>query len=284
MKPSNLQPLHDQMETMFNKMKISVKEKYGERPHEFIIEFNNQSSKRRGNIFEHVDTNNAINARSSVESNLSHSIDYDSFNDSLTTPLSQAKKISQSMFSGISRRKSNASSMVRNDETRGSINSHHQRSVLNTTLESCPDHESSMINNNAGGLSTILVTENNSRLNAPTNNSRPNSTGHQIILTTSTPNHSRSPSMQSNRDSLISCTEENPPQLPPKPSKSSFDYADTLSLSNLSNHSGSREDIIRRKKAPPPPPPIICSENGSSGTGGDVTPPTPPRKPPLRDP
>ena len=82
---------------------------------------------------------------------------------------------------GIARRKSNVGQTV---ELRGSYNSQHSNRTLNTTFESSQD-------------------ELNIADSRRTMSSRPTS-GHHFMLATSTPSHSRSPSMTSNRDSLIS--------------------------------------------------------------------------------
>lgn len=247
---------------MFNKAKKEVEEKYGSRPSEFNVELKIEN-KRSGGMFE---TEFNANLSLNTEYDSDNRTSFNSQNSLDATPLSKAKNYGLNMI-GIHRRRSNASNLTRNDETRGSLNSHHK---LNSTLESCPD-ESTL-------STTIIVTD--SRMSV--HNSRPPSGHHFNYLTTSTPNHSRSPSMQSNRDSLISHDDEEKPILPPRTVvRNNQENLETLSLSNLSNNSGSREDIVNqnriKKKAPPPPPPIYV-DNGSE------TPPTPPRKPNVRDP
>ena len=83
---------------------------------------------------------------------------------------------------GIARRKSNVG-QTSGVELRGSYNSQHSNRTLNTTFESSQDE--------------LVLTEKR------TISSRPTS-GHHYMLATSTPSHSRSPSMTSNRDSVIS--------------------------------------------------------------------------------
>ena len=94
--------------------------------------------------------------------------------------------LAQSMIGipGIARRKSNVGQS--GVELRGSYNSQHSNRTLNTTFESSQDE----LLNTGEGRRTIST-------------SRPTS-GHHYMLATSTPSHSRSPSMTSNRDSLIS--------------------------------------------------------------------------------
>ena len=82
---------------------------------------------------------------------------------------------------GIARRKSNVGHTA-GGELRASYNSHTSTRTLNTTFESSQDE--------------LVLTEKR------TISSRPTS-GHHW-LATSTPSHSRSPSMTSNRDSVIS--------------------------------------------------------------------------------
>jgi hypothetical protein len=237
------------------------------------------------------DNNNADNAtRESYQSQSS----FDG------TPMSRAKGFGASVFGGIARRKSNLGhNLNRNDESRASVNSNasmqnnhqgsnsHNRSV--DTLNSLDDATTMIITD------TIRHTTNNSTTRQ---NSRPSSGSHQqyFLNSTSTPNHSRSPSMtsNSNRDSMISNASNSsnvdcntPPSLPPKRDlySSSNNGADTFSLTNFgcdtsSNNSGSQEEIytlrkLTKKKGPPPPPPIIDET--------EVT-PTPPRKPALRPP
>ena len=140
---SDVKPLHERLVRMFEQMKHSVEEKYGSRPCEFNVEkLEPATSRRRGQLFSSQHKSSANLEQ--YEKQLSVELDSDhnraSFNSQSSleaTPLSKAKNISLSMI-GISRRKSNASSMNRNDETRGSVNSQHNR-TLNTTLESCPD-------------------------------------------------------------------------------------------------------------------------------------------------
>ena len=175
----------------------------------------------------------------------------------------------------INRRKSNLTPLNRNDDNRASINSNnsinnHQNKSMDT-LNSIDDSPTT---------STIIVTDMRQTYNH--NSSRPSS-GHHYFLTTSTPNRSRSPSMASNRDSLISnealldCT---PPILPPKREYSNGDNQSLTNFEISSNHSGSREDLVTNriliKKKPPPPPPPTINES-------EIT-PTPPRRPALKPP
>ena len=148
--------------------------------------------------------------------------------------------------------------------------------------------------NSLDDATTMIITDTIRHTNTGTtrqNSSRPSSGSHQqyFLNSTSTPNHSRSPSMtsNSNRDSMISNASnssnvDTPPSLPPKRDYSNG--ADTISMTNFgdtsSNNSGSQEEIytfrkLTKKKGPPPPPPIINET--------EVT-PTPPRKPALRPP
>ena len=83
---------------------------------------------------------------------------------------------------GIARRKSNVGQG--HGEARASYNSQHSNRTLNTTFESSQDE--------------LVLTERRT-----ISGSRPTS-GHHYMLATSTPSHSRSPSMTSNRDSVIS--------------------------------------------------------------------------------
>ena len=267
---------------MFQSMKRAVEEKYGRRSCEFTVE-RVETAKRKAQVFNEdrlsmtMDNNHTLNHSNSIDYDSDHNrTSYNSHTSQNfdATPLTKAKNLSLSVIGnmGITRRRSNVSSMMRNDETRGSMNNSHNK-TLNTTMESVADE------NNYG--TTVVVTD--SRLSVHNSNSRPSS-GHNFFLTTSTPNHSRSPSMHSNRDSLLS-NDEIPPGLPPRKGGGHNLVPDTnndnLSLSNFdsnSNTSGSREDIFSlrlKKKAPPPPPPIVV-DNGSE------TPPTPPRKPPMR--
>jgi hypothetical protein len=278
---------------MFQKMKATVEEKYGKRTCEFTVKKisvdNNTNNKRAGFSESDAKTNTLkaphlqMSLPNSPFDNELYRTSYNSQTSFDSTPLSKAKNLSLSVI-GITRRKSNVNSSTRQEENRGSVCSNgllaggHNR-THNTTLE---------VTSNEDNNTTVLVTD-SSRLSVNNSHSRPSS-GHHFFLSTSTPNHSRSPSMASNRDSLVSTDgllasmEPVPPVLPPK----RIDVnVDCLSLSNFdsnSNNSGSREDIVNyrssshKKKAPPPPPPISINNNG------DQTPPTPPKRPPFKPP
>ena len=107
---------------------------------------------------------------------------------------------------GIARRKSNVGQNM-GVELRGSYNSQHStRGTLDTTFESSQDEfvltdkritSQSRPTSGHGVPGTHSSIGSNAGFNAP-------SYGLLAMLATSTPSHSRSPSMTSNRDSLIS--------------------------------------------------------------------------------
>jgi dedicator of cytokinesis protein 1 len=323
-KPESLTMFHEQLENMFQQMKKKVEEKYGTRPSEFA--FNTKQEVRSSDEIElrsggGPQNDQHQNPSSSASSSAMPKISINTFDDSREsyqsqssfdgTPMSRAKGFGASVFGGIASRKSNLGhNLNRNDESRASVNSnasmqnnhhhhhggggsnsHHNRSV--DTLNSLDDATTMIITDTIRHTST-----NNSSTGTTRQNSRPSSGSHQqyFLNSTSTPNHSRSPSMtsNSNRDSMISNASNSsnvdcntPPSLPPKRDlySSSNNGADTFSLTNFgcdtsSNNSGSQEEIytlrkLTKKKGPPPPPPIIDET--------EVT-PTPPRKPALRPP
>ncbi len=331
-KPENMQPFHERLEAMFQSMKSTVEEKYGRRSCEFTVQkvSHHQGHPRghhahhphHGHHGHHHNQNGPASSR--IHTQLSNNslelsqeeLNRTSFNSQASidaTPLSKAKNLSLTVMSGITRRKSNvnknnnsSNNSGAGDESRGSysLNRSFNNILMEDSLESNHgggQHNSLGTNNSAA---MVVVTENprnsanlsnNSNIN---NNNRPPS-GHHFFLNTSTPNHSRSPSMASNRDSVVSGDAllgvgigggpvgggENPPMIPPKHGR---DGGGGDSLSSYDGLSGSREDIVIRstssghykKKAPPPPPPILVTNSN----GGDATPPTPPKKPPFKPP
>ena len=258
-KSSDLEAMQEQLENIFQNMKKEVEEKHGrvECDLTFQIESPNRMS-TQDNELQRQNTLTVSNLNDSSDGDNRSSYNSQVSYDQQTGTPNQVRTFNNLLvqnFGGITRRKSNASTLNRADEARAS---NHSYSRLNTTVENVMEE-----------LQTRVIITDNTRRN------------HGMYLTTSTPCNSRSPS-NSNRDSLIS-TDSGPPTLP---MKRGGDSNDNHSLSNFdanSNASGSREDICSvkghgrysMKKPPPPPPPV--NVNGS-------TPPMPRRKPPFRSP
>ena len=279
-------------ETRFKTMEKSVEEKYGKRPTEFVVrksyhrapsetrlsaesEFKPQISVNNLSVPK-ISIDNANHADTSTSDMRMSNITYNtqsSFEAVNPNPFSIAKNFGMNMMGGISRRKSNLGNFNRNDENRNSVNSNTSVNNQNRSLDTLNSFDDSPT------ASTIIVTE----MRPPHHNiSRPSSGQHYLL--TSTPNRSRSPSMASNRDSMIS-NDFNESMPPPLPTKREYtNGGDNQSLSNYeitSNHSESREDLyngriitVDKKKRPPPPPPI----NENDGTS------PPRRRPPLKPP
>ena len=158
---------------------------------------------------------------------------------------------------GITRKRSSANTKE-DKSARTSFNS--QTSLIR---ESSPDTATPPRSVNGSGKDRLCVSN--------VGTSRPSS--GQFLPVTSTPNHSRSPSISSNRDSMqssdgllvpgssASMTGSDPPPVPPK-SRHEVS-SDELSVS-ITESGFDPICLTRKKKAPPPPPP------------------TSPKKPPLR--
>ena len=124
---------------------------------------------------------------------------------------------------------------------------------------------------------------------------------------TSTPTHSRPPSVASNRESVgggsfLGVDDDEggiggngnhnpqPPPVPPKLNRTSSD-AESVSVSSLDDEKPDKDGTMSvapvkhiivsgKKKAPPPPPPLTATGSATTAT----TPQTPPKKAPLRPP
>ena len=274
-------------------MEKNVEDKYGKRPTEFEVRKSYHRAPSEGRLSSvesefrpqisvnnqpvpKISIGNAIDADASSSDMRMSTMTYNTQSSFEANSFSIVKNFGMNMMGGISRRKSNLGNFNRNDENRNSVNSNTSVNNQNRSLDTLNSLDDSPT------ASTIIVTE----MRPPHHNlSRPSS-GHHHYLLTSTPNRSRSPSMASNRDSIIIDEAFNESMPPPLPSKREYSNGgDNQSLSNYeitSNHSESREDLyngriitVDKKKRPPPPPPTIIETDGTS---------PPRRRPPLKPP
>ena len=212
---------------------------------------------------------NPVVTRTSVNSQ--YSVDSATSGTSILNVMPKARVLSSVMV-GITRRKSNVKRVEGGDDL--------PRIALNKSLNSqtslhAPKQGSGQDFNWSEETKTSSVVVVSNKSNNGNVSSRPSS-GH-FGLTTSTPNHSRSPSMTSNRDSVISYDGYSdhpvPPPVPPKHCKPDASF-ENLSIASLEEIDGAPQRVFKRR--PPPPPPSTTLEM--------KTPPTPPKKPPFKPP
>lgn len=288
--------MYDRLEEMFRKLRTQVEEKYGKRTCDLELRRidshqsadgnrqSNSSGSTSGqfssiNSVEAVpmrcnaSTNDMLNVSDNttrVSASSQFSVDSMATTNSLLSVMPKSRVLS-SVVGGITRRRSNARRTDSSEDSKLSVNRGFSTQSSHSSSRLCV--QESMVEESR--TSSVVVVSNRPALSvsssALASNSRPSS-GH-FVLTTSTPNHSRSPSMTSNRDSLVSSDGMNdpiPPPVPPKPNKPDISF-ENLSIASLDEIDGG---IYRlNKKRPPPPPPQTLEVK---------TPPTPPRKPPFR--
>ena len=280
---------YDHLAEMFKNLKQQVERRYGKRSCNLSLktishhdvgstESSNNGSNRQSNNSGSGLTETKDTGRASF---YSVGADSSSSSSSLLSVMPSKSRVLSSVI-GITRKKSNAKRE----------SSEHPRVFLNKNGVNGSSHASvrSESEDNRNNASVIVVNNNQAHCTymnfSRSNSSRP--TSGQFLITTSTPNHSRSPSMTSNRDSLHSCEGllEPPPPVPPK-----HKDVENLSLAsfdedNVSRHSFNSQDNLDHhditapprhyKRRPPPVPP--------GHIDGNKTPPTPPKKPPFKPP
>lgn len=298
-KPPDLKPFHDRLETMFQTIKATVESKYGKRTCDIkvrrVSHMDLNSKKSHHLDRSRVNTVNSLDVSSDqTEFRLSYNSQTSVNSDS--TPLSKSRMFS-SVMGGITRRRSNANSKEDNNKlfSNNHNNNHHRFNSSSSAGNLLDANNGSNNDLHPDSRSKTVIVTQEARLSS-VGSSRPSSGQFQFLNNaTSTPNHSRSPSINSNRDSVVSSegllmtmdtqVQQQPPPVPPK--FRGDGSGDSLSLSNYGGESTNSEDVATKppfvhhpgkKEAPPPPPPILIN------SGGNQTPPTPPKKPPFKPP
>jgi tetratricopeptide (TPR) repeat protein len=316
-KTDDLQPLHDRLEGMFKTMRTQVEAKYGKRWCDITVrKANTHGGVRKGSM---NNTNGGVGdvatmrrggpqmhsltaAESKMDLTRASFVSQGSLHD-------QSASKTERVFSalGISRKRSGAQDLSRTSVGRlvGQISStaiSENGGATGSGGSNGSSNTSSIDLGSGGGGSggdanwsspTVVITQTaksgggglmmSSSFHG--GSSRPTS---GQFLNSSTPLHSRSPSIASNRESIVS-VEENTvvaaaPPVPPKSNRGSSD-AENTSMSSFDyeekptdreEYAATRHIIITaRKRAPPPPPPPIQAESDEYAQ----SPPTPPRKP-----
>ncbi len=338
-KTDDLKQLHFKLETQFKQQKREVEEKYGKRQSEIIVKRGTNTSGRRMNANNgsmEVRRGNFISesrlslapSSSMVETGGTRT----SFASHSSVDATPRSRMLSAIGIGITRKKSSASSLnAEGNRTSLTRSQHSSSAILENGGEGSNGSRSGSLSGGDGsggdfggggggggehGAASIVVTQTptSRHLMSSTSSSlRPQSTGGsrpasgQFVLgvaagAATSPNHSRSSSVTSNRESTAtggvgSSVDDGldrhaqafaahaPPPVPPKSGNRMSSDAESASISSVDDEKPTeREEMIPtkhiiiagKKKAPPPPPPVAAA--------GAATPPTPPKKPPFKPP
>ena len=271
-KTDDLKPLHAKLEEKFSEIKDNVEEKYGRRTCNIQVKRDHRKSSfpsssfgegRRsgGPAYGGVDLRNSYASQSSV--------------DTKTRMLSAI---------GIARKKSTVSGKDENRTSwnnRGSGQLQQQQSTW-SIAEQFNNGDSSEEPQDVGNNSPTLIVTQIPMTRKPFSDSN-------LLRASPTHRHSRSPSINSNKESLGSDELEDgsvlpPPPVPPKNSHRQSSDPENVSTSSADETPVSeKKDEVRhviiashsvKKKAPPPPPPVGLASSMSI----EPSPPTPPKK------